>query len=185
MFKKVLNLGIVFALASTMGCGGWSYLKTSKIQTLNKNYSFQTPQGWMELKFGNQYTLTRDSVSLQSIKVAFLDKKKALENIKQEYPENALSFEFAELYLAEFKKINESINIELMENMPVTVAGQDGFRLHLKTQNNNGVAYQIIITGLATKEGLYTLTYEAPTIRYFDMDIENYERVTKSFVKKT
>ena len=183
--KKILNLGILLVLCSMMGCGGWSYLKTSKTEVVNKSYSFQTPQGWMEIKFGKQFTMTRDGVSLQSIKVAFLDKEKALENIKKEYPENALSYEFSELYLAEFKKINESINIELVENKPVTIAGQDGFRLHLKTQNNNGVAYQIVITGLPTKEGLYTLSYEAPSIRYFDMDLENYERLTKSFVKKS
>ncbi|MCW8878724.1 MAG: hypothetical protein OQK51_16855 [Kangiellaceae bacterium] len=73
----------------------------------------------------------------------------------------------------------------LVENSPVNVAGKDGFRLHLKNQSRTGVSYQMLVTGFATPKGLYTMKYDAPTIRYFDLDKSNYETLIKSFAKKS
>lgn len=185
MYKNILNILIVITLMMLMGCGGWSYVKSAKSEVVNKKYSFQLPQGWMKLKAKNTVVLTRDSTALQSIKVSYFTKKEAFETIKKEFPTDALPFELAELYLAEYKAANEALNIELVENMPVTIAEKDGFRLHLKTQSGSGVAYQIVITGFAAKDGLYTLAYQAPTIRYFDLDVNNYDTLVKTFAKKS
>ncbi|MET1255014.1 hypothetical protein [Aliikangiella maris] len=185
MLRIFTQIVIALLLSTIMGCGGWSYIKKEKSEKINNQYEFMLPKGWMVIKSKEHVTLTRDAISLQSITVSFTAKKKAFETIKQDFPENALPYEIAELYLAEYKARNQSMTIDTSENNPKSIAGNDGFQIFLDTQNSDGVPYKLIISGFATKNGIYTLTYIAPKTRFYALDLANYTKLLNSLTKKS
>jgi len=86
-----------------------------------------------------------------------------------------------ETLLAEMRKDDETEHLEVVENSPATIAGRAGVLLHIRFRNDKGLEIQRRVYAFVDSGGIYTLSYQAPTLHYFDRDFEVFEHTVRSF----
>jgi hypothetical protein len=70
--------------------------------------------------------------------------------------------------------------LELVSLAPATVAGSEGFRAEYAYRSARGIAYSVVSYGAIRGEGVYLITFEAPSIHFFERDLPTFERVVAS-----
>jgi hypothetical protein len=71
-------------------------------------------------------------------------------------------------------------NLETVELVPASFAGQQGFRVEYRYRTTRGLGYRGVIYGAAREEGAHFILYEAPTIHFFERDLATFEGVVNS-----
>lgn len=69
---------------------------------------------------------------------------------------------------------------ELVESRPLDVAGHTGIRLHVRYRDRFGARYDELRCGFVHSGRLYSLEYAAPSIHYFERDLECFDRLVES-----
>ena len=180
MKRWLLMVCVVLAGCVTV----WSKVEQSPFVAPDHSYSVALPLGWVRHQLGHPPTdvfITRDGPGLNRIEIVKRENKDAFPRIKKAANENMLAIELAELTVAELKSDKDLANLEVVENAPATVAGAQGFRLLLRTRNNKGVEFDILIYGVDARSGFYTLTYAAPRMHYFEKFRGEFEKTAASF----
>ena len=173
----------LFIALSLTACGTmWTHLETAtpvKAQT----YSAELPKDWVrqnQVPMGN-IVISHDGLKIQAIRVEQTDHDKAFPTLKKKSGQSVLPSELAELQVAELKALPGLANIEVVENVPFTVAGLPGYKLHMAFKNVKGLRFELLWIGVATAKKYYSLTYQAPSIYYFPKHKPDYEKVVESF----
>jgi len=180
--KKTWLLLLCLTLLS--GCAVWSKVETSTFTAQDHSYSAELPVGWARFHLGrsaNDIFITYDGPRIERIEITKRDNKDAFPKIKKAANENMLAFELSELMIAELKTVEALANLEVMENSPTMVSGLPGVKLKLRAKNNKGVEFEMLVYGVVSKNGLYTLTYQAPKLHYFQKYIGVFEKTVGSF----
>lgn len=172
------------ALAALLlaGCVTWTRVEQLAMTGPGGDYSAEVPAGWMHADFlRDRIFLTRDGPAVQFIQILVVPHQKAFPMIEKSSAADMLPSELAELALAELKTESGLASLEVAENSPQQIAGRDGFRLHLRFRNGEGLRFERIVCGFAGREGFYTLTFQAPTLHFFARDHPEFEKVLRSF----
>lgn len=173
------STGLLLCLFFTAGCATWTkvggpYLNRSSL------YSADLPWGWMKYR-GKDLRITRDGLFLDDITIKRININKKLEHTKKRFVKAMLPEEIAEIEIDEVAANSDIYNFELIENMPVTISCQNGFRLAYSFRNKDGLKYKRIHYGFEYEDWVYSLLYTACADHYFDKNLEEFNAVIKSF----
>ncbi len=159
----------------------WKHMPDSEVVT-EATYRVQLPAGWMR-NTANRDSLfiSRDGPALQGIEITEGTHEEAFKKIHETSSPDMLPSELAELALALTKNELAASRVVLLENTPASVAGHEGFRLHLKYENAKGLDYEGVVTGFATVKRIYLIKYYGTRLHYFPRDLPVYEEMLQSF----
>jgi len=195
--KRIFFLGLVSIFLG--GCvTTWTPVGEENVNYKSNSFSVSLPAGWMQWEAGrNKYTIrvngvtkkidaervqvTNDGPQLQYIDVIFLTKENAFPSIQKALTAGMLPSEIADYEIADTKARTGIEHLKVLKNIPASINGSDGFLLHLRYKNSGGLRIDEVIYGFGSDNGLYTLTYRAPVLHYFDKDYATFDSVVKSF----
>ncbi len=174
-------LGLIVLL---FGCAspGWQMVKTENAQFSGERFFVQLPNGWMSYgEDSDGLLLSRDGVALQFITLNNAPHNEAFAPLDKVSSSSLLPSELAELTIRLLKTQQGMTSIEVFSNRPAEIAGQNGFRLQLGFENQQGLNYQGLLYGFAGTERFYLLSFYATEIHYFSRDLSVFEALVKSF----
>lgn len=166
------------------GCNNaWVRVDSGGIDYKDAHYQLKLPLDWVRIVNNDTLVITRDGPDIQRIDIKFSPHKKAFEKLKKESTTEMLPSELAELYIADFRAQDQNglPSLQVLSNEPATIAGNQGFQLHLQYTNAKGLEYEVLVKGFTTKDGFYVLRYAAPSLHFFERDKESYQRALNSF----
>jgi len=174
--KKIL----LFILILSMGCAPWVQVG-GLYKTESHNYSVDLPQGWMRWNKGDHLLITRDGVLLQNIQIVRLNSEEPLPHTKKKFSKGMLPQEVAEVILDNIASNKDILNFQLIENSPLKISGNSGFRAVCIYKNKDGLKIKSIYCGFMAEKWFYGINYNAAERYYFDKDIKTFENVLESF----
>ena len=176
---RLLLLGIGLLLG---GCVSLPWQPTAGVYSSPKeNFAVELPSGWMRLNAQEDVLVTRDGLLLQhmSIERALVDKP--LKNTKKTLTRGMQPQAVAEVIIDNFVSSDRMLDVKILENRPVQVAQQRGFRLVYTHRDKNGLRFKSVLHGFLVGEVFYAIRYTAAERYYFAKDLPAYEQVLASF----
>jgi hypothetical protein len=175
--KLILSLtGLVFIF----GCAS-----AAKERSLNKlpdtGFSVQIPDGWWKPEYTNKYFITKDGAFLQYVLIQQRPLEKPFRNTKKKIRSRMLPQEAAGIVVDELASDRHLMNFKLIENAPVTVDGQPGFKILFTYKDKKESQFKTLYYGFISGDSFYNLRYCAALRHYFDKDLADFERIISSF----
>ena len=144
----------------------------------------EPPQGWLRFDSNGDYdfvSLTRLGPLLQVVRIGRSPVESSLGHTKKTLKKGMSPDKAAEVLLDDIESSNEYLSFKVLENAPTTVDGREGFRIAFSYTDDDGLKRRSVIYGLIAEEWFYYLRFQAPSRYYFEEDIEDFERIVKSF----
>ncbi len=182
MKRISLLLGFLMLAAILGGCAGpWTRVEKPLAASPGNTFTVELPVGWVRASvMGDRIIVTRDGPGVQAIEIAFVRHEDSFKSIDKESSPAMLPAELAELVIAEARNEELTKNLEVVENAPASIAGNSGFRLHVRFRNAGGLRVERMVYGFADASGFYRATYQAPSLHYFSRDLAAFETVVHS-----
>ena len=176
-------LGGCLAAVLMAGCATASFTAVSgKLALLDQGFEATLPEGWYRAAAVREaLLLTRDGPQLQFIYLQRVSLEKELSHTKRRLARGMPPRDAVELEAENLRANPGAIDFGLLEKVPVTVAGQPGFRLVYGWKTKEGLRLKAVHYGVVHGNGLYRLIYQAAARHYFDRDLDTFERVRESF----
>lgn len=174
--KKYVCIILLFVI----GCAVWKPVGGA-YKKEDLNFSVEFPHGWMMSGVKNSIVVTRDGTLLQKILIERLHVDDELKNTKKKFKKGMLPQEAAEVILDNISSGQDTMNFEIIENTPVKVSGNPGFKAVFTYKNKDGLKIKSIYYGFMVGEYFYGIRYIAAQRYYFDKDINTFEKVVESF----
>ena len=180
----------LLALCLLAGCAGpYTRIEKPQFSGADQAYTVDLPVGWVQGSFPQQQdtvSISRDGFGLQSINIYCAHYDKAYPKLKKVASAKMLPSDLAEVQFAELKVNHPNANsMQMVESSVATIAGVQGYRLHVRYLNDKGLRFDQVIYGLAGSQYYYALSYVAPTLHYFPRDKQIFEQMVQSFHIKT
>jgi len=174
-------LAPVFLLSALCGCASWVLVDTPHRMD-SKGFDVTLPAGWWQATtVGDSLLLTRDGVGLQYIGIERVGVSNDLKHTGRRFAKRMSPQDVAEVELDEVRSDQGIRNLELLDNLPVQVAGLPGFKLIYTFRTENGLRLKRVHYGVLVRDRVYRVQYQAPARYYFDKDLATFERVRESF----
>jgi hypothetical protein len=156
---------------------------TPRTEGPDKTYVVDLPIGWIkQVTQKKELLASRDGILLDYILISASPLKEAFPKTKKAAADNMLPAELAELEIAETKNQDQfTAALTVVENEPVEIAGQEGFRVRMRYKNNRGLELQRVVYGFADKSAYHRMEFGAPTLHYFDTYYPEFQKVVASF----
>ncbi len=151
-----------------------------------RNFSVELPHKWRAFNI-SKYALTqdllisKDGLYLQNILITRRNIEEPFENTKKKIEQGMLPEQVSDLVLADIGSDQRVLNLEIVENVPVKIAGIPGFKAVFTYKNSDGLKLKSVYCGFLHEERFYTIRYNAALRHYFEKDLESFEEILKSF----
>lgn len=175
--KKFLCLLI---LPCVTACASFNIQKSSPVPSYC-NFAIEFPEKWTNLKIQNCLMFTRSGPFSQYILVQQRHVDKPFGHTKKKIKSGMLPQEAAEVIGDEIISDRFVLNFKVIENLPATVNGYDGFKMVFTYTTKDGLKFKTLYYGLLQGEWFYSLRFNAADTSYSDNDIETFKKVLKSF----
>ena len=163
-----------------IGCAPWMKVGGGYENSHDK-YSVDLPQGWMKLNTDKYLFITRDGSLLQNIIIERVDLEKPLKFTKKKLNKNMLPLEVSEIIIDNISSDNAVLNLNIIENIPVTIDGSQGFKILFTYKNKDGLKFKSLYCGFLSEDWLYSIRYTAAERYYFHKDVGSFEKLLNSF----
>lgn len=197
MKAKIIYMLVLVVAVAVSGCVSWARIDSDSRMVSNAAFTVELPVGWVRLQSANdsyeashkgerqtikvdRVVITRDGLNLEQIDLIRFNAQNAFPHINKPYKNGMLASEAAELYVADLKAAGLD-NLSVVKNAPKEVAGKSGFELHVKFKNDRGLQSERLIYAFGDNSGFYLMSYQAPTLHYFEMYKEVFVRIAQSF----
>jgi hypothetical protein len=156
---------------------GWRQhnISTDPMQTFTAVLDKRHKLSWDLLR------LTRDGLLLQQICIGRIPVTDELPNTKRKLGPQMIPLEAAEVMNDDLRSNSNLLGLEISENVPATVGGYPGFKLHY-TYRADDLKIEGLFYGAMAGSWLYYLFYEAPAQHYFAKDLQVFDKLRASFV---
>jgi hypothetical protein len=178
MKKSVL---LVIAASLWMaGCIAWKPVDSKPITSSGGKYTINLPVGWNVLTLGTTQNVSRFGSGLQQLIVTQVKHKNAFGKGKNRTDSSADidPRDFCNKLVADMKAVPNHETLEIVSVAPVMLSGRAGFRAELNSKRTfqaDGIRYKHLLFGVANKNGLYIIHYEAPLLYYYDKNVAEVE----------
>lgn len=192
---------VLLAAAALAGCAQtpyWTLTDDANRVARSKSFEFSVAGGWMRTTEARAYEqvdidgktqtmlyesmqLTRDGVPLHAITVTRRYPDNAFPTLKKRSSETMLPPEAAELYVSELKKRSGLEKLVVLSNKPARIDGRNGFQLVLQHKDEDGLRINIMTHGFVDRTGLYTVSYRAPALHFYERDMKDYVSLVASW----
>lgn len=203
MRQKILILTAVLLLTSLVSCTPAPYaLVAGRYTATPQNFAVDLPRGWRQHNSNADWhplsgqiiqildqrhklkwdviRLTRDGLLLQQISIGRIPVDEELPYTRKALSRGMAVQEAAEV-IADDLRVNPNVaNQEILENIPASVGGHSGFKLHYSYRTKDGLKMEGIHYGTIVDRWLYYLLYEAPAQHYFAKDRDVLEKMKES-----
>ncbi len=179
-----MRIAVVLLIFLLSACDeAWIRVEAGATELTGNHFSTRLPTGWVKLEQKQEVVATLDGIDIQQIAVSFSEADDAFDKIDGASAEDMLAAELASLYVANLKAADESglPSLDILKTQPVEVDHRPGFELHLQYVDQSGLRYQMLVSGVATESGFYTISYRAPVLHFFERDREAYRQVVDAF----
>ena len=163
-----------------IGCAPWMKVGGGYKNSHDK-YSVDLPKGWMKLNTDKCLFITRDGSLLQNITIERIDLEKPLNNTKKKLSKNMLPLEVSEIIIDNISSDKAVLNLSIIENIPVTIDGNQGFEILFTYKNHDGLTFKSLYCGFLHESWLYKIRYTAAERYYFHKDVGVFEKLLNSF----
>ena len=171
---------LLMLVTSLVGCAPWTQVG-GKLVDDSLKVQADLPAGWMRSNtIQDALLITRDGVLFQYITVQRIQIDKSLPNTKKKFANHMLPQEVAEVELDNARSNPNVTHFELIENVPVDVDRQPGFKLVYTYRTKEGLKFKRVHYGFLLGEWVYRIQYQAPEQYYFDRDLSVFEQVRTS-----
>lgn len=168
-------------LLTLFGCSLWVPVG-GKYVSNDSFFEVELPAGWRRAySTRDGLTMTRDGLSLQSVRIVREPFDKELPFTRRKLEKNMLPQEVAEIIIDNFRSNQNISNFQVGENQPATVGGYPGFKIIYSYQAKENLKKQGIHYGALIDQWLYRVFLEAPARHYFPRDLSILERVKDTF----
>ena len=171
---------IILIFVLTAGCAPWTQVG-GLYKNESNNFSVELPQGWMKKNQEEHLFITRDGASLQCIQIERLKIEDPLKHTKKKFSKGMLPQEASEIILDDIATNPNNLNVEVVENVPVTMSGMPGFKATYTYKNKDDLKLKSIYYGFIAGDWFFGINYNAPQRYYFDKDLKTFEKVVGSF----
>jgi len=175
---------LILSLIALIGCQGlWTRIDAKTVAYKGDRYAVNLPTGWLRLQQNKIMLATRDGIGVQNITFVFHEHEEAFEETEQKSTPDMLPSELADRYVADLRAADEHglPSLEIISDLPITIDGRLGFELHLQFLNDDGLRYERLVSGFANAEGFFVVSYQAPSLHFFERDRATYQNVLQSF----
>ncbi|MDP2653433.1 MAG: hypothetical protein Q8Q08_05310 [Candidatus Omnitrophota bacterium] len=179
MKKRIFGIAALLALLA--GCAPWVMTTGKEFEDKPRGFAAVLPDGWMRYTMGQDFLMTRDGVVLNEIAVQKMKFKDDLEFTKKKFRQDMLPVDLADAEIDNFKSNGGIGKFAVLENAPVTVGGQDGFRLAFSYETVSGLKVKGIHCGFIHKDWVYRIRFTGAAQHYYGRDLPAFERFIQSF----
>jgi hypothetical protein len=175
---------LILSLIALTGCQGlWTRIDATSVAYKGDHYAVDLPTDWVRLQQNKIMLTTRDGIGVQSITFGFREHDKAFEETKQKSTPDMLPSDLADRYIAELRAADEHglPSLEVISNRPAMIDGRLGFELHLQFLNDDGLRYERLVSGFTNETGFFVISYQAPSLHFFERDRATYQQVLQTF----
>ena len=170
----------VLILILLVSCAPW--MKVGGVyKNTKEQYSVDLPQDWMKFNSNEQLLVSRDGPLLQNIIIERVDINEELEHTKKKLQKSMLPQEASEVIIDNISSDSEVLNLNIIENIPITIDLYPGFKIFFTYNNKDGLNFRSIYCGFLSGDWLYTIKYTAADRHYFQNDVAEFEHVLNSF----
>jgi hypothetical protein len=101
--------------------------------------------------------------------------------LKQKIWNGMPPLDLAEFLIGRWKSSANPLNFDLLEISPVTVSGRSGAKVIFTLKTGYGGKLKVVIYAFVAGEKLYELTLCAPQRYYYDLYVNDFEKMVASF----
>lgn len=94
---------------------------------------------------------------------------------------NVPASDLAQMVIAEMRSDKTLLNLVMKENVPYTVVGKPGFKVHFQYRDERGTLFDRIVLGVVKDKEIVTMVYHGLNTHYFGRDLVTFYSVAKSF----
>lgn len=181
--NKLVKAVLAFVFLAIVGCTPtWKPVGTAAY-VQGDSFSIVLPRGWLQLEGMDKKSViaSTDGPFLQSFVASHKDIRTAFKATKAEVSADTLTYELMEYYIAESKANSGDQTVDVESKEAVEIAGEDGFKVVFLYKNQEGLRFKKVIYGCMNDSRLYTLSYHAPVLYYFDKNLPDFEASVKTF----
>ena len=181
---RIRQIFLILSLVVLTACQGlWTRIDAKTVVYKGDHYAVDLPTDWVRLKQKKIMLVTRDGIGVQRIAFEFREHDKAFEETEQKSTPDMLPSELADRYIAELRAADEHglPSLEIISDRPAMIDGRLGFELHLQFLNNDGLRYERLVSGFSNETGFFVVSYQAPTLHFFERDRATYESALQTF----
>ena len=175
MFKRIPILAMVLMWVLFFSLAGAA-------EETEFNFSIDIPEGWWRVKTDKYLVITKDGAFKHYI---FIQERPLLlpfKNTGKTLQPTHLPNEVAQIIVDELNADPNLTQLQMIENIPATVAGRPGFQLTFLYTDPLGIVFKTVYYGCVQGERFYNLRYSASEESYFNADAWRvFSGVRKSF----
>ena len=171
-------LCVIFLLG---GCAPWAMMG-GKYTMSSQNFEAVFPEGWRRHNLTKEALLaTKDGLTLQQIRIGRFSVDTELAYTKKKFSKEMFPQEAAAVVIDNAHSNPNSMNIQIIENMPVMIGGHSGFKIVYSYQTGEGLELKTVQYGFLLTDWYYYLNYIAPARYYFEKELPAFEKVKETF----
>jgi hypothetical protein len=181
--RIALLLPIALAACATARPPAW-VPATSPYAAPKAGFEVAVPAGWMRRNTTlERLTVTRDGTGVQRILVGSseLGKPLGITESKRAITAGMSPQEVAEVLIDGLNASRAWTEVEVLENAPAMLGGQNGFRLLAAFRDEDGLKTRMAACGAMAGDRFYWIIYIAPERHYYDLDLHTFEEMVSSF----
>jgi hypothetical protein len=134
------------------------------------NFSIDIPEGWWRVNTDKYLVITKDGAFRHYILVQERPLLLPFMNTGKTLKPDSLPSEVAQVIVDELVADPNLTELQLIENIPATVAGRPGFQLTFLYTDPAGIVFKTVYYGCIQGDRFYNLRYSASEQSYFEQE---------------
>ncbi len=186
LFQAIKPLGLAILLtAGLTGCASltpWTQMTKTECKDGARDFTATIPVNWMRFNQARYFLITRDGSLLDGIYVDRIKFKDKLEFTKKQFSPDMTPQDLAEVEIDNLKSDQSSNHVEISDNRPTTIDGNDGFCMDYSLMTTeDGLKVQGIQCDFIYGQWVYRILYQATAQHYFAAYKNDFDTFLKSF----
>jgi hypothetical protein len=138
------------------------------------------PEDWFRLERDEYVIITKNNAYRQYAMIQERPLEKPFRNTQKMILVGMLPEEAAKIVADEIDADQNILNFELIENVPATIVGHEGFKITYRYRDANGFAYKTIYYGFIRGGMLFNLRYTALE-KFYHENLATFQQMVNTF----
>jgi hypothetical protein len=173
--KKPL-LPLLIFVAACLACAHGNELNAGP----GFHFTFEMPDGWYRMDREEYVVITKNNAFRQYAMIQERPLGKPFKHTGQLIKVGMLPEEAAGVVVDEIEADRNILSFELVENVPASIVGHEGFKITYRYRDTNGMAYRTVYYGFIRGGFLFNLRYTALE-KFYEESWPSFQHVLDTF----
>jgi hypothetical protein len=146
-----------------------------------RNFSVEIPSGWKQLSSSEVFLITREDPYSQYILFRQRHINEHFPHTTKRFYKNMPPLEAADVIIDEMKRDPSVLNLHVMETAAAVVGPYPGFKVVFDYGIQEGYSFSTIYYGFLQGDWFYSIRYNVSPSAVCEQDVEDFQKVLKSF----